>query len=234
MAHACELPKLDNAVELETISAAALLVKYAAAAGRIPAEHALRAAARLGSRIVERESSAANAASACSAGARERAIIAKMIGDCVQHLGSTALTAANVLAAGGRLQTQEAADNLLAVLMQLCVWLLSDTAACGAGDQTHLAQEGAQQVLKCLLADKRHVARALAATSMGHRLKLAQHIASWTSRASSQNNVRRLPPLAFAATALRMLCNGEPFSAGCLHTADGCTRLHMQASVLPS
>ena len=68
----------------------------------------------------------------------------------------------------------------------------------------------------------------------GNDVMHSSHIASWTSRASSQNNVRRLPPLAFAATALRMLCNGEPFSAGCLHTADGRTRLHMQASVLPS
>ena len=190
-------------------------------------------AAKLGWRIVQRESSAANAASASTAGARERAIVAKMIGDCVQHLGSTALASAEQHAAGGHLQTQEAADNLLAVLTQLCVWMLSDTAASGADDRTRLAQEGAQQVLKRLLADRRHVASAIGSASTSRRLGAARLIASWISRAAPQNDIRRLPPLALAATALRMLCNGEPFSASCLHTADGRTRLHAQASVLP-
>ena len=233
--HACALPTLHIEWELKQFQAAAQLVAAAAATCSIPPGHALHAAASLGLRIIHWEISMAGTPGADAA---NRAGFAELFGMCMYLTGSAAMAAAESLAVGGGHWQQDAADDLLSVVMQLCSWLLSDTAAVKA-DQSRLVQQNMQQQVALLLSDRGPAPSALAAASAGHRTDLAKHLANWVRQALQRDDLTRLPPLGAAAQALRMLCDaggsaGEPLSASCLHTTYGKERLLTEVRVLPS
>lgn len=196
----------------------------AAEAGSIAPEGVLHAAARMSPCVIEWEISAVTSPSKEDA---YRAYFADARSECMCHVGSATAAAAAVLAASGGAWKQEAAEDLLTAVTALCSWLLSDTAA---GDAEVI--ELVQQPVATVLSDGGPFAGALAAATLPRRTEMAGHLATWISWASQRGDVGRLPPLALAAKALRLLCDGEPLSASCLGTSDGMKRLQNEVSSL--
>jgi hypothetical protein len=222
--YVCKLSELPSEWELHQFQAAADLIAVAADTGSLAPEGVLHAAARISPCVIEWEISAITSPSEEQA---YRAYFADARSACMCHLSGAAAEVAAVLAARGGAWGQEAADDLLTVVTALCSWLLSDTAA---GDAD--VGEMVQQPMAAVLSDGGPFAGALAAATLHRRTEMQGHLASWIGWASQRGDIGRLPPLALAAKALRLLCDAEPLSASCLRTSDGMKRLQTEVSAL--
>ena len=232
--YAYELPDLRSAWPQQQLEMAAHLVEVAANSASVPpgCKDALHAAAKLASRVMMVDSSTAAAPNEHET---HRAIFADGVAACMYRIGSATVAAATVLAVGGGLRKQEAADDLLLAVTRLCSWLLSGSAAASHADMTRVLQHAVQQQLAVLLSDGGPVAIALTAASVGPRTELAGDVASRVRWALQRSDTGRLPPLAVAACLLRMLCDGSgnaPLPASCLRTQHGRDRLRNQVRVL--
>ena len=136
-----------------------------------------------------------------------------------------------------RCWSQTAAERLLAVVVQLCAWLLALPET-----ERGVSAAAVQHRLMALLLNGGCVPAAVNAATAACRFRVAGTLASHVSRSvQGRSNPATLPSLALAMRALRVLCRGGgdsassgcgsaavPLSASCLQTRGGRDRLRMQ------